>query len=72
MAAVIKVRAERKAGEILSEMKDKGERKASSKSRSKTTLKDLSITKDKSSQWQCLAAVPEEVFEEHISEQKKC
>jgi len=40
----------------ITDMKDKGERKTSSKSHSVVTLEDLNITKNKSSQWQRLVA----------------
>jgi hypothetical protein len=77
--AEIKLRAERKAGDLLKKQKETGERDAGMggdrKSQSSTTtvksnLKNLGITKDQSSQWQTIASLPEEVFEEHIEETK--
>ena len=35
-----------------------------------STLSNLGITKNQSSQWQTIASLPEEVFEEHIEETK--
>lgn len=70
-AAEIKVRAERKAGELLIEMKDRGERHsghgdqiaASSHHDAAPTLPALGITRDQSSRWQKKAAIPEPEFE---------
>jgi hypothetical protein len=71
-AAEIRIRAERKAGVLLKEMKDTGQRqkpggdRKKSKSRD-TTLKDLGITRDQSSKWQQLADIPAEEFEAEMS-----
>lgn len=70
-AIEIRMRAERRSGELLKEMKDNGERKGrggteAQMSRSTTIapkLSDLGITRDQSSQWQRLAEVPQEQFE---------
>lgn len=73
-ATEIKVRAERKAGQMLSEMpKNPGKLKNSSWSHDTTTTKlsDLNITKDQSSRWQRLAAVPDDQFEKAISAAKE-
>ena len=97
-AAEIRIRAERRAGQLLKEMKENGQRAAqkdgpscrvarqdkpaapvvtakataSSAAPSKPSpppakLSDLGITRDQSSKWQQLAAVPEHEFEEAIS-----
>ncbi len=64
-AEEIKLRAERRAGEILIKMKDSGERESrggDKKSKSQPTtmkLDDLKITKDQSSRWQQIASIPE-------------
>lgn len=63
----IRVRAERKAGELLKQMKKSGER-ADGKGHPKlvsnaATLETLHISRDQSSTWQQLADVPEEEFE---------
>jgi hypothetical protein len=83
-AAEIKIRAERKAGEMLKEMdKNRGgnpEQIAKSNRSSPTTgsnetpspkLSDLGISKDNSSRWQKLAEIPEEDFERKIVELKQ-
>lgn len=76
-AAVARVRAERRCGELLAEMdKAKGTLKRGDvlpQSRDTTTgaprtLSDLGITKDQSSKWQRLAAVPEREFEAAVSQ----
>jgi hypothetical protein len=73
-SAEIRLRAERRAGELLKEMKEQGERHRGSgdqKSESKLTtpiLADLGITRDESSKWQQLANITEEEFEAKIQE----
>lgn len=80
-AAVARVRAERRCGELLAEMdKAKGARgqlngRDSSggsvvrpPEQETRTLSDLGITKDQSSKWQKLAAVPEAEFEAAVSQ----
>ena len=59
MAAEIKIRAERRAGELLAEMeKAKGQLRRGetmTPRESTPTLADLNITKKQSSQWQVMA-----------------
>jgi hypothetical protein len=74
-AAEVRIRAERRAGELLREMKTNGERESSGGDRKssscdprmiqpeKRSLQSLGITYDQSSKWQQLAAVPEAEFE---------
>lgn len=63
-ACQIRLRAERKAGEMLAAMeKAKGGRPSENRSSSTTSLSDLGISKDQSSRWQQLANVPEDQFE---------
>jgi hypothetical protein len=73
-ACEIRLRAERKAGSLLSTMeKAKGALKRGlepPQSRDATTAKTLSqlgISKDQSSRWQQLAAIPEAEFEEALA-----
>ena len=74
-AAEIRIRAERKAGEMLREMKLNGSRQnhgrprtgKSSKRSDAPTISNLGISKDQSSQWQRLAEIPEDEFEEAVS-----
>lgn len=72
----VRIRAERRAGELLKEMKVSGQRTTGHAPLKKvespdtippTTLKDLSITPDQSSKWQQLADVPEAEFERAVS-----
>lgn len=72
-AAQIRIRAERKAGQLLTEMKQSGQRqngRGSKKAESRHTtpqLKDLGISKDQSSKWQQLAEIPAEEFEAELT-----
>lgn len=74
-ATEIKVRAERRAGQMLAEMpKATGELRNSSRSHDGTatkTLADIGITKNESSRWQKLAAVTDTQFEEAVSAAKE-
>jgi hypothetical protein len=73
-ATEIRMRAERRVGELLAEMAECGERETKggdrrSKSQPATLipkLKDLCVTKTQSSRWQKLAALPEEKFEQNV------
>jgi hypothetical protein len=61
-AAEIRIRAERRAGELLVDMQTSGERQAKERGRprkvsSPTTLPRLGITRDQSSKWQRLARI---------------
>lgn len=74
-ATEIKVRAERRAGQMLAEMpKNPGELRNSSRSHDVTatkTLADIGISKNESSRWQKLAAVSETQFEQAVSAAKE-
>lgn len=74
-ATEIKVRAERRAGEMLNQSRSSGERAASGGSLRKesnvATLSDIGISKDQSSRWQALAAMPEEHFETAVATAKE-
>lgn len=67
LATEIKVRAERKAGEMLTQTRINGERAGSGGSLRKespaATLSDIGVSKDQSARWQALAAMPAEHFE---------
>jgi hypothetical protein len=66
----IRLRAERRAGEILKEMAQAGERavRKNMKSQPATSkLSDLNINKSQSSRWQKLADVPTDDFEELVA-----
>lgn len=73
-ATEIKVRAERRAGEMLAEMpKHNGGNPNLSHDTtgSPPTLESLGVTRDQSSRWQKLAAVPEEQFEQAVAAAKE-
>lgn len=67
-AAEIKLRAERRAGELLAELKLAGGDRRSTVAGSSLTLEELGISKHQSSRWQREAAVPEDVFERFLRE----
>jgi N6-adenosine-specific RNA methylase IME4 len=64
-ACAIKLKAERKAGELLAGMELRGgDRKSNGQ---KVSLKDLGIEQKQSSRWQRAATVPESLFSEYIA-----
>ncbi len=73
----IRLRAERKAGSLLREMKQNGTRAQSGERKQKQmsdgatfepkTLPELGVTRDQSSEWQQLADIPEQEFEAEVS-----
>ena len=76
-AAIARVRAERRCGQLLSEMeKAKGARGNASNQYQKEvqsndataprTLAEMGVTKDQSSKWQKLAAIPDDEFERAV------
>jgi hypothetical protein len=74
-ATEIRLRAERKAGELLAEMKERSERdpgghgpRVGSQSATQLpTLSDLGVSKTQSSRWQALAGLPEREFEDKVT-----
>lgn len=64
-AAELKLRAERRLGELLAEMPKNNGRPLS---HDVTRLADLGIGRMDSSRWQKLAGIDEERFEEHIEQ----
>lgn len=73
-ATEIKVRAERRAGEMLTIAADTGERhqhgRTSPDAPKPTTLGDLGITANQSSRWQALASMSEDHFEAAVATAK--
>lgn len=66
--AELKLRAERKAGEMLAAtVEHGGDRRSASKSQG-ATLKDLDINRSQSSRWQRIASIPEPEFDAYIAE----
>lgn len=76
-AAEIRIRAERRAGELLVDMQTSGERQAKERGRpakvsSPTTLPKLGITRDQSSKWQRLARmIDDATFDKAVAEAKE-
>lgn len=63
-ACAIRLRAERKAGQLLKQMeRAKAANGRPRKASSRTRLSDLGVSYDQSSKWQKLADVPEDDFE---------
>jgi N6-adenosine-specific RNA methylase IME4 len=74
-ATDIRMRAERRAGELLAEMKERGERRQSkdtlargrnAQPRDVPKLSDLGVSKTQSSRWQRLAALDAATFESRV------
>ena len=70
-ATEIRLRAERRAGEILEDMKETGQRRGSggdyiTSSPQATMLSDLGISRDQAPKWQQLAAIPNHQFESSL------
>jgi N6-adenosine-specific RNA methylase IME4 len=66
-ATEIRMRAERRAGELLIEMAERDERPRGRKKESHVaTLSDLGVTKTQSSRWQALAGLDSEGFEDSV------
>ena len=66
-AAEIKLRAERKAGELLAQTNLRGGDRRCRSRRRKQTLADIGITQQQSYRWQVEASVPDDAFEEYIA-----
>jgi uncharacterized low-complexity protein len=75
-AALARIRAERKCGELLRDMEkakrgpDKngnGQRSQQTTPEQSKTLSEMGVTKDQSSKWQKLANIPEAEFESAVS-----
>ena len=77
-ATEIKLRAERKAGELLGELeKDKGGRPektpdiVSAVSEYRQAIESAEVEERQARRWQEVAKIPEPIFEEHIAEVKE-
>ena len=69
LAAAARLWAERRAGELLADMRDSGLRESGygvAHRDSISTLADIGVTKHESSNYQALADVPEQVFTEAV------
>lgn len=67
-AIQIRLRAERKCGELLGEQLDRTGRGRHEKVSDASTLSDLHISRDQSSDWQRLAAIPADRFEADLAD----
>jgi len=65
-AAEVKLRAERQAGKLLSQMMLRGGDRRSKNHDERLKLDDLGISRNQSTRWQMEARVPENVFRDHI------
>lgn len=71
MCAEIKLRAERRAGELLKEQGIKpGNPQFLHDARIRPKLADIGIEETQSHRWQRIADIPEDIFEKHIGEYK--
>lgn len=73
-AAAVRIEAQAKAGELLREMREQGERakggEAGRRESQAATLDDLGVTASESSRWQQVAAVPADQRAEYVAETK--
>jgi len=67
-ACEIRLRAERKCGELMAAQLDRTGRGRPEKVSTDPTLSELGVSRDQSSQWQRLAAVPESEFEADLAD----
>jgi hypothetical protein len=67
-AAVVKLKAERRGGQILNDMAPHGGDHKSNGGDGHLKLTELGINRNQSARWRQIAAVPEEVFQRYIVE----
>jgi hypothetical protein len=65
-AAEVKLRAERQAGKLLSQLMLRGGDRRSKGHHDRLKLVDLGLTSNQSKRWQLQARVPENLFREHV------
>ena len=70
--AEIKIRAERRAGEMLGDMELVGVNQHNEEGVSScNTLADIGVTRIQSHRWQTIASVPETEFEKHVADDEQ-
>jgi hypothetical protein len=69
-AAELKLRAERQAGKLLSQMMLRGGDRRSKSHRNRLKLHDLGLTPNQSKRWQLQARVPEDMFCQHVRQMR--
>ena len=69
MCCEIKLRAERRGGEMLREMELRGGDRKSNSHDGSLKLSDMDLNLNQSSRWQLEAALPEEKLDEYIATQ---
>src|SRR4051812_12210573 len=67
-AAELKVRAERKAGILLTSLQLRGGNRRAARRQVALTLQELGISRDQSSRWQRLASVPDDDFSKYLQD----
>ena len=67
-AAEVKLRAERQAGKLLTQLMLRGGDRRSKVHNDRLKLIDLGLTSNQSKRWQLQARVPENVFREHVKQ----
>ena len=70
-AAEVKLRAERQAGKLLSQMVLRGGDRRSKSHRERLKLDDLGLTSNQSKRWQLQARVPEDIFREYVKQTRE-
>ncbi len=70
LCAEIKIRAERRCGELLPDQIERGGNRISRPRLANLTLKDLGISKYQSHCWQSIAKISDNIFENHIAKVK--
>ncbi len=68
VAAELKIRSERRGGDILRSMPLKGGDRKSSTHHMRETLETMGISQNESTRWQKIASVPEDVFERLVAD----
>ena len=67
-AAEVKLRAERQAGKLLTQLMLRGGDRRSKSHHDRLKLDDLGLTPNQSKRWQLQARIPENLFREHVKQ----